>query len=126
MTPEDRILNHYEKPYHRHIAIKPNDYTFYFTGNADNDCGDHIQLWGRYDHEERIIGIWWEGSGCCFSQAAASMLTKHCETKRLYEVKSFTQDDMLALFGVDVEPGRIECVLVAYRALMKALEKHNE
>lgn len=127
MTPQDRVLDHYEHPYHKPI---PNNHTYFkshFTGAYTNDtCGDYIRVWGRYDHEKRITCLYWEGTGCCFSQAAASMLAEHCEAKRLYEVKAFTQDDTLALFGVDVEPGRIECVMVAYRALMKALEKHDE
>ncbi len=122
MTPEDRILDHYEHPYHQ------SDFTFYFTGDANNGCGDFIRYWGQYDTtiDERIIGLWWEGEGCCFSQAMASILAGHCEAKRLYEVKSFTQDDMLTLFGIDVEPGRIECVMVALNALQKALENHDE
>ena len=129
MDYEARVLDHYEHPYHRHIPTKPTDFVFYFTGSHTNEtCGDHIRYWGRYDTtlEKRIVGLWWEGSGCCLSQAMASMLAEHCEAKRLYEVKAFTQDDMFNLFGWDVEPGRIECVLVAYRALMKALEKHDE
>ena len=128
MTPEDRILDHYENPYHRHTPEKSLLDFFPFVGESSNDCGDRIRWHGRYREVKpcRMIGIWWEGEGCCFSQAAASMLAEHCEAKRLYEVKAFTQDDMLSLFGVDVEPGRIECVMVAYRALMKALENHDD
>ena len=127
MTPQDRVLDHYEHPYHKGF---PNNHVYFnpcFTGAYTNDtCEDYIRVWGRYDNEKRIICLYWEGTGCCFSQAIASMLAEHCQAKRLYEVKAFTQDDMLALFGVDVEPGRIECVMVAYHALMKALEKYDE
>ncbi len=129
MTPEDRILDHYEHPYHCHYAPSPSDLYFYFSGNADNDCcGDHIEVWGRYDTtpEKRIVGLWWKGEGCCLSQAMASMLAEHCEAKRLYEVKAFSQDDMVALIGIDFDPGRLECVMVALNALQKALERHDE
>lgn len=130
MTPEDRVLDHYEHPYHRHIPPPPPaGFIHYFTGNANNEtCGDYILYRGRYDAtpKKRIIGFWWSGTGCCFSQAMASMLAEHCEARRLYEVKAFTQDDMLALFGVDIEPGRIECIMVALNALHKALESHDE
>ena len=130
MTPEDRILDHFEHPYHRHMPTKATDYfAFFATGRANNEtCGDHIRYWGRLNagSERRIAGLWWEGEGCCFSQAMASMLAEHCEAKRLYEVKAFTQDDMLVLFGIDVEPGRIECLMVALNALHKALENHDE
>ena len=56
----------------------------------------------------------------------ASMLAEHCQAKRLYEVKAFTQNDMLALFGVDIELERDECIMVSLNALHKALEKHHE
>jgi NifU-like protein involved in Fe-S cluster formation len=128
MTSQDRVLNHYEHPYHKHIPTKSADFNFFFQGCHQNDtCGDHINVWGRYDTtpEKRIVGLWWEGSGCCLSQAMGSMLAEHCEAKRLHEVMAFTQDDMFDLFGLDVKTGRIECVLVAYRALMKALENHD-
>jgi nitrogen fixation NifU-like protein len=128
MTPEDRVLDHYEYPYHQYMPTKTDKFTFSFKGSADNEtCGDTIQYWGRYDTspEKRIVGLWWEGTGCCFSQATASMLAEHFEARRLYEMEAFTQDDVLALFGVDVEQGRIECVMVALNALHNALEKHN-
>ncbi len=123
MTPEDRVLDHYEHPYNRSPWEMGSD----FTGvHANEECGDYIVWWGHFDTDKRITGLWWEGEGCCFSQAIASMLAEHCEAKRLYEVRAFTQDDVIALFGIDVEPGRIECVMVAYHALQKALEKHDE
>jgi nitrogen fixation NifU-like protein len=126
MTPQDRIIDHFENPYHRHIPDKPNAFTFYFTGAFENEgCEDYIRLWGRYDTSHRIVGLWWEGNGCCLSQAMASMLAEHCEARRLYEVKAFTQDDMFGLFGIDVEPGRVECVMVALNALRRALEEHD-
>lgn len=127
MTPEDRVLDHYRHPYHHHTPTKPTDLTSYFTGYADNEtCGDYVQYRGRYSSEKRIVGLWWEGDGCCLSQAMASMLAEHCEAKRLYEVKAFTQDDMINLIGIDFDPGRLECVMVALNALHKALEKHDE
>lgn len=130
MSPEEsRVLDHYENPYHRYVHNKERiDFYPFQGGHVNETCGDHIRYWGCYNQtsQRRIIGLWWEGSGCCFSQAAASMLAEHCEAKRFYEVRAFTQDDMLALFGVDVEPGRIECVMVAYHALQKALENYDE
>ncbi len=130
MTPEDRVLDHYEHPYNRYIpTMQQPGFTICMNGaHTNEECGDCIRWWGRYDAtpQRRIFGLWWEGEGCCFSQALASMLAEHCTAKRLYEVRLFTQDDVIALFGIDVEPGRIECVMVAYHALQKALEKHDE
>lgn len=128
MTPEDRVLDHYEHPYHRHLPHKGEGCVTHFRGEYTNSiCGDSIRWWGRFDHtpQKRIVGLWWEGEGCCLSQAMASMLAEHCEAKRLYEVKAFTQDDMVRLIGIDFNLGRLDCVLVAHNALQKALEIHD-
>jgi nitrogen fixation NifU-like protein len=124
MSPEDRILDHMTDPYHR---IRPIEYpnNAIFNDSHDNGCGDKVQIWGRYDMSLRVTEVYWHGNGCTFSQAAASMLAERCESMRLHDVRAMTEDDMLALFGLDVEQGRVECVLVAYRALMKALENQD-
>ena len=129
MTPEDRVLDHYGNPYHKGLPDKRYGRSFWSVNGEDTNeiCGDWIQWWGRYDTTpaKRFIGLYWEGTGCCLSQAMASMLAEHCQAKRLYEVKAFTQDDMVNLIGIDFDPGRLECVMVAYHALMKALESHD-
>ena len=127
MTPEERVIEHYSKPYHRHIPTKEFGFCFLTIGRAENElCNDWIRCWVRVtsdDEQYRIIGVWWEGHGCCFSQAAASMLAEHVEARRTEEVRAFTQDDMLDLFRVDIDPERTQCVMVAFHALQNALEK---
>ena len=127
MTPEEsRVLDHYEDPYHCHVPTKCCRFCFLVMGRAENEpCNDWIKCWIRISSEEtkHIIGIWWEGGGCCFSQAAASMIAERFESVRLSDALTFTQDQMLDLFGVDVDPERVECVMVAFNAVMNALEK---
>jgi NifU-like protein involved in Fe-S cluster formation len=127
MTPEERVIEHYSKPYHRHIPPKANGFYHLLRGKASNKlCGDWIHCWVRVtsdDEQYRVVGVWWEGGGCCFSQAAASMLAEHVEARRTEEVRAFTQDDMLDLFRADIDPERTQCVMVAFHALQNALEK---
>jgi nitrogen fixation NifU-like protein len=127
MNPnEERILSHYEFPY-RNFSPEPYVPRQIATGWAENDtCGDWIRYWIQVSNVEskyRIICIWWEGGGCCFSQAAASMLAERFEAVRLEDAKAFTQDDMLELFGVDVETERLECLLVSFNSFKNALEE---
>jgi NifU-like protein involved in Fe-S cluster formation len=51
------------------------------------------------------------------------MLAEHVEARRTEEVRAFTQDDMLDLFQVNIDPERTQCVMVAFHALQNALEK---
>jgi len=127
MSPEEaRVLDHYENPYHRHIPTKTSEFCFLVIGRAENEpCNDWIRCRVRISSNEikRIQGIWWEGEGCCFSQAAASMLAERLEAVRLSDAKAFTQDQMLDLFRVDLEPERVDCMMVAFNAVQNALEK---
>jgi NifU-like protein involved in Fe-S cluster formation len=129
-TPaEDRILEHYKNPYHRQRCDNFDEATFFVTGMAKNEsCDDWVRWWGRlsFDSEKRIMGLWWEGEGCVFSQVMPSMLAEHCEAKRLAEVEAFTQDDMLSLFGIDVASDRIGCVMLAYQALQETLRSRDD
>jgi len=125
MNPnEDRILEHFGRPYRKFPGASVVRQAT--IGRAENDtCKDWIQYWIRADHVEsswRITKIWWDGAGCCFSQAAASMLAERLEAVRLEDAKAFTQDQMLELFGIDVETGRLDCILVAFHSFKNALE----
>ena len=43
--------------------------------------------------------VFFEGEGCCISQASASMLAERVEGQTLENIKKFTARDMLDLFG---------------------------
>jgi len=120
----DFVLKHYRYPYHRNVPPKTHDFCFLKIGRAENPlCNDWIRYWVRVsDYDRRIVGVWWEGEGCCFSQAAASMLAKHLEGMLLGEAKAFTEDAMLDLFRFDVDPERTECVMTCLHAFQDSLE----
>jgi nitrogen fixation NifU-like protein len=126
MTDTENVLKHYGEPYHRHIPTKTDDFCFLKIGRAENPlCNDWIRCWVRVsalDIDKRIIGVWWEGEGCCFSQAAASMLAEHLEGMLLEDARAFTEDDMLDLFRFDVDSERTECVMTSLHSFQNSLE----
>ena len=118
MNPIDFVLKHYQEPYHRHIPLAD----CLLVGRAENPlCNDWIQCWVRVSNE-RIVGVWWQGEGCCFSQAAASMLAEHLEGLTLERAKEFDEDDMLDLFAFDIDPERTQCVVTALHSFWNSLE----
>ena len=122
MTYEDRVLQHYANPFHE--GENPCGYTHSASYESDA-CGDeirvelHVSAWGI------ISRFYWTGEGCCFSQAAASMLAGHFEHKELEAVEQFTEEDMIKLFAVEIPDPRLGCVLTAFHAL-KNLEVLDE
>lgn len=113
---QDRILVHYEEPFHRgHCPGATHAH------EDDNPlCGDvvrvELELGG-----DCVRDAWFDGDGCCISQAAASMLMEEISGRPLEEVKQFTAADMLALFGAKLTPNRQKCCLLCWRVLQSAI-----
>jgi nitrogen fixation NifU-like protein len=114
---QDRILLHYEEPFHRGRCPRATH-----AHEDDNPlCGDVVHIDLAIDSGGTIDEAWFEGEGCCISQAAASMLVEQFQGKSLAEVKSFTAGDMLALFGAKLTPNRQKCCLLPWRVLQSAV-----
>jgi nitrogen fixation NifU-like protein len=123
MAPDDediyqeRIQDHYEDPYHRG-RCQHCTHT-----HQDNNplCGDVIQLNLQIDDHGTLKEVYFDGDGCCISQAAASMLVEKFDGKSIEEVKKFTAKDMLDMFGVRLTPNRQKCCLLSWRVLQAAI-----
>jgi len=55
------------------------------------------------------------------SQASASMLMEKIEGLSLDEIKRFSADEMLQLFGPRLTPNRQKCCLLSWRVVQSAL-----
>ena len=114
---QEHILDHYEDPYHRgacpHCTHRHED---------DNPlCGDVIRVELQIAASGRIESAYFDGDGCCISQAAASMLVEHFDGRTVEDVKQFTANDMLDLFGARLTPNRQKCCLLPWRVLESAI-----
>ena len=117
---QERILDHYESPYHRgHCPARDARRTKTIIRSAATWCGWNL----KSTLDERIEQAYFEGDGCCISQAAASMLVQHIEGNRVEESQTLTADDMLRLFGgsADAEPAKMLLAAVAGAASGVAL-----
>jgi nitrogen fixation NifU-like protein len=114
---QERIMDHYENPYHRGILSAPT-----LECHSHNPlCGDEVQVQARVDEEGRVAEAYFEGEGCVISLAAASMLMEAVEGKSLAEVKAMTRQDMLDLLGIRLTTMRVKCAMLPLRTLEKAI-----
>ena len=114
---EEHVLDHYEDPYHRGECEGATH-----AHEADNPlCGDVIHIDLRLSPEGRVEEAWFDGEGCVISQASASMLVEKMEGKSLEEIRGFSAEDMLQLFGPKLTPNRQKCCLLSWRVLQGAL-----
>ncbi len=93
---QERILDHYEEPYHRgHCAsshARARGRQSAVRRRGPHGAGDRRR-------DGTIREVYFDGDGCCISQAAASMLVEQFDGKPVDDVKQFTAQDMLDLFG---------------------------
>lgn len=114
---QEHILDHYEDPYHRGSCEGA-------THRHEDDnplCGDVVEIELRLGDDGRVEEAWFQGEGCCISQAAASMLVEKIEGKTLEELQQLTADQMLELFGARLTPNRQKCCLLPWRVAQQAV-----
>jgi nitrogen fixation protein NifU and related proteins len=114
---QERIQDHYEDPYHRGRCLR----CTHTHEDTNPLCGDVIRLELQIDDQGTLKEVYFNGDGCCISQAAASMLVEKFDGHRVDEVKEFTAQDMLDLFGVRLTPNRQKCCLLSWRVLQAAI-----
>ncbi len=118
---QEHVLNHYGEPYHKGLLPTPEGSDWVYEGNATSAvCGDTATIQARVEAGV-IVEIWWQGEGCCFAQAAASMLVEYTEGKTVGAMRNFTEYKMFELFKVECPSLRRGCVLVALNALQNLL-----
>ncbi|EMB16602.1 Fe-S cluster assembly sulfur transfer protein SufU [Rhodopirellula europaea] len=114
---EEHVLDHYEDPYHRGTL----DTASHMHEGNNPLCGDRIVITLKLDDSGKVAEAWFEGEGCVISQASASMLIERMEGKTIEEVKAFTAEEMLELFGPKLTPNRQKCCLLSWKILQSAL-----
>ena len=114
---QERILEHFEQPFHRGHCP-----TATHVHEDDNPlCGDVVRLELAVDSDGVIQDAYFSGSGCCISQAAASMLVERITGTLAGDLKDFGAKEMLELFGARLTPNRQKCCLLGWRVLQQAL-----
>lgn len=114
---QEHVLDHYEDPYHRgHLEHATHQH------KDDNPlCGDVVEIKLVIDPDGIITEAYFDGDGCCISQASASMLIEKMEGQHVETVKAFSAEDMLELFGPKLTPNRQKCCLLSWRVLQSAV-----
>ena len=114
---QEHVLDHYEDPYHRgHCPGATHRHM------DDNPlCGDFVQVELRIGDDGRVEEAYFDGDGCCISQASASMVTEKLEGRTVEEVRAFTAEQMLELFGARLTPKRQKCCLLPWRGWQAAV-----
>jgi nitrogen fixation NifU-like protein len=114
------ILDHYKNP--RNFGTIDDADLSYEEGIPS--CGDVIRLDLKVK-DEVLEDVKFSGTGCAISQASVSILTEKVTGKKVENVLSLTDHDMLEALGGQVSPIRFKCALLGLTVLKKALSDRN-
>ena len=112
----ENIIDHFRHPRHKGHLDAPD--VHYHDVNPF--CGDEITIELKLDGD-RIVDVAFDGKGCAISQASASMLIEKFDGKTVDEVRRFSAEEMLELFGAKLTPNRQKCCLLPWRVLQSAV-----
>lgn len=114
---QDHILDHYEDPFHRgHLPGATHAHQ-----GKNPLCGDVVRIELDVDGDGKIQNLYFDGQGCVISQASASMLLEEMFGKNVDDVKEFSAEDMLKLYGARLTPNRQKCCLLSWKVLQEAV-----
>jgi nitrogen fixation protein NifU and related proteins len=114
---QEHILDHYEDPFHRgHLPTATH-------AHEENNplCGDVVRMELQLDKAGQIADAYFTGQGCVISQASASMLLETMQGKTVDDIKRFSAEDMLKLYGARLTPNRQKCCLLSWKVLQSAV-----
>lgn len=115
---KQEIIDHYKNP--RNFGEMDNPHKTINEANAS--CGDVIMVEVKMDGE-KIAEMKWRGVGCAISTASASMLSEKVVGMSKDDLVKFGESGVVEMLGGEVNPGRMKCATLAYRALLKLMEK---
>ena len=119
---QEHILDHYEDPFHEGAC----DDATHAHEDKNPLCGDVVRITLKLDGDGRVADCGFEGEGCVISQASASMLLEELHGKTIDEVRAFTAEDMLKLYGPRLTPNRQKCCLLSWRVIQQAVHSPVE
>ena len=114
---QEHVLDHYEDPFHR------GDLSDATHVHQDKNplCGDVVRIELRLNGDGKIEDLYFTGEGCVISQASASMLLEQMHGKTVEDLKEFSAEDMLELYGPRLTPNRQKCCLLSWKVLQGAV-----
>ena len=112
------IIERYRFPRYRGVIKNPHAQ----AEKINSLCGDEVVIFLRMDEAgKRAAGTRFDGQGCALMIASADILCEAIEGKTPEEMRRFTGEEFLSLYGEPPSPGRLKCVLLPYEALKSAV-----
>ena len=117
----DILLDHFRHPRNYGDLTAP-DISY---ENFNPLCGDRIRIEVKLNNNV-VQEARFKGDGCAISTAAASLLTELIVGAEIEEVRSISDDQVIAALESEIQPARIQCALLALEGLRAGLKKYRQ
>jgi nitrogen fixation NifU-like protein len=112
------LRDHYDDPFHRGECEA-------VTNVASGECqqtGCQIAFGLRVNGARQVAEAWFDGAGCEWCEAVASIVAMACEGKDLSGLQRLSRADFFAAFGLEALPleRATACVWLPYETLVQA------
>jgi nitrogen fixation NifU-like protein len=111
------ILDHFQQPRNYGELAGPD----VDEEQLNPSCGDRVRVQARIGEAGRLEEVGFIGNGCVISMAAASLLTTMTEGRTLAEVVRLPEASIIDALEASISARRIDCALLAFRALRSGL-----
>ena len=115
------ILDHHDNPRNKG-RLDPADIQL---GGGNPGCGDLITVYLRFDGDDRITDVRYEGEGCTISQAGGSIIAELAEGLTATEVAELGTHTMNEEMGAEVVKSRVRCATLALGTLQAAAKLYT-
>lgn len=116
------ILDHFEHPRNKG-RLEDADIQL---GGGNPGCGDLITIYLKFDDQDRIEDIRFEGQGCTISQAGGSIVTDLAKGMSIDEVRELGVETMNEEMSEEVVKSRVRCATLALGTLQAAVKQYEQ
>jgi nitrogen fixation NifU-like protein len=117
---QQNILDHYKHPRNFGELVG----TPAKAHAANPLCGDELDFYLVFDANDVVADVKFSGRGCTITMAGASMLSERLKGMSRRDVSQMTNDDMLNVLGVPINPARLKCATLALETVQQAIGHH--
>ena len=120
------VMDHYEHPRNQGEIHPSAGSGLVMEGRDSNaSCGDMVQFQLRIVSDsagQRISEVKWKGIGCAITTAATSKLSEYLLGRKVEDIRKLGEEGLVEkAIGFEVNPGRVKCLTLPVRVVMKLL-----
>lgn len=94
-------------------------------GGGNPGCGDLITIYLKFDDDDRVTDVSFEGEGCTISQAGGSIVTDLVKGLTVSEIAELGTQTMFDEMGEEVVKSRVRCATLALGTMQAAVTHYR-